>query len=185
LQALDLDPRFAELAADWLDWNQNADGVNGAEDAIYTGMIPPYRTANQPIVSVSEFAALQGMDKATLDTLRPHIIALPELTKINANTASGPVLQSLAPNIEPSDAEGLIADRENAPWEDTDLQDPNNPFTPYGADIANDLLRPDSQYFQLKVVVQIATVRITYYSLLYRGGNQDLIVPILRSFGTI
>ena len=39
--------------------------------------------------------------------------------------------------------------------------------------------------FQLKVVVQIATVRLTYYSVLYRDAQRGSVIPLVRSFGTI
>jgi len=113
LNALGLDPRFAGITADWLDANQDAEFPDGAEDSIYTGIIPPYRSANQLLTSVSELAALEGMDKATFDTLRPHIAALPGRTNINVNTATAAVLQSLDENMSPSDVEGLMLERES------------------------------------------------------------------------
>ena len=45
-------------------------------------------------------------------------------------------------------------------------------------------LEESTQYFQLKVVVRIDTVRITLVSLLQRGPRGD-VTPILRSFGTV
>ena len=107
LTALGLDPRFAGIAADWIDSNVDASFPDGAEDSIYTGMIPPYRTANQTLTSVSELAAIEGMDRATFRTLEPHITALPGRTGINANTATVAVLQSLDENMTLSDVEGL------------------------------------------------------------------------------
>ena len=87
--ALGLDPRIAGIAADWVDADQEAEFPDGAEDPIYTGFIPPYRTANQTLTTVSELAALEGIDKASLDILLPHVVALPGRTAINVNTASG------------------------------------------------------------------------------------------------
>ncbi|MDX1515804.1 MAG: type II secretion system minor pseudopilin GspK [Woeseiaceae bacterium] len=189
LIALDLDPRFAALAADWIDADDNV-GLpsipDGAEDAIYTGMIPPYLAANQELSSASELMALEGMDKATFDTLAPHIAALPkpasgEPTRINVNTATAAVLQSLDASISEADALRLIADREDGGF--ADFQNAFQSFvTP---DIVNRYLDEHSSYFQLKVVVQIATVRITYYSVLYRESGSGATVPILRSFGTV
>ncbi len=58
LAALGLEPRLAGIAADWIDSDVEAAFPDGAEDAIYTGRLPPYRTANQPLTSVSELAAI-------------------------------------------------------------------------------------------------------------------------------
>ena len=118
LLALGLDPRFAGIAADWIDADQDPGFPDGAEDSIYTGLVPPYRAANQIISSPSELAALEGMDKATLDVLLPHITALPGRTAINVNTATGPVLQSLDENLSVADVEGLLAQRQDTGFGD-------------------------------------------------------------------
>ena len=114
LIALEIDVRFAGIAADWIDSDQNAGFPDGAEDSIYTGIVPPYRTANQILSSTSELAAIEGIDKATLDTLLPHIVALPGRTRINVNTATGPVLQSLDEEMSVADVERLLAEREES-----------------------------------------------------------------------
>jgi general secretion pathway protein K len=179
LLALELDPRFAGITGDWIDANQDAQFPDGAEDSIYTGMTPPYRAANQLLSSASELAAIEGMDKATLDTLLPHIVALPGRTVINANTATFAVLQSLDERISFADAERLIAERAESGFSAiassfAGLMDPDD---------IGILLGETSEFFQLKVIVRVDTVRISYYSILERGGQGD-VTPILRSLGT-
>jgi len=178
LQVLEIDPRFAGVAADWIDGNREAGFPDGAEDAIYTGFIPAYRTANVPLSNVTELAALDGMDKQIFDILRPHIVALPGRTGINVNTASAAVLQSLDENLSTSDVEGLIAEREDGGFADV-----QNTFSTIVTPEILPSIEDTSSYFQLKVVVQIATVRITYFSTLQRGPRGG-VVPILRSLGT-
>lgn len=178
LNALGLDPRFAGITADWLDDDQDAEFPDGAEDSIYTGIQPPYRSANQLLTSVSELAALEGMDKATFDTLLPHIAALPGRTNINVNTATAAVLQSLDENMTSSDVEGLITERESGGF--TDIQ------TAFSSLVTPDVLNrlnDSTDYFQFRTVVRIDTVRITLYSLLLRGPTGD-VTPIVRSLGT-
>jgi len=178
LVALALDPRFAGIAADWLDANQDAEFPDGAEDSIYTGMTPPYRSANQTLTSVSELAALEGMDKETFDALAPHITALPGRTDINVNTATPAVLQSLDENMSVSAVEALISERENGGF--ADIQ------TAFSSLVEPDVLNSldeATNYFQLRVVVRIDTVRVTMYSVLLRGQSGD-VTPILRTFGT-
>jgi len=178
LIALELDPRFAGIAADWIDSNIEAAFPDGAEDPIYTGIIPPYRSANQSLTSASEFAALDGMTRESFNILRPHITALPGRTSININTATGPVLQSLDDNLSAADVERLLAERESAGF--ADIQSTfSSLVTP---DVLN-TLDESTNYFQLKVVVRIDTVRVTLYSVLQRGP-QGGVAPILRSLGT-
>jgi len=176
LAALGIDVRFAGMAADWVDANRDASFPDGAEDSIYTGIVPPYRAANQTLTSTSELAALEGMDKAIFDTLLPHIVALPGRTAINVNTATGPVLQSLDEEISVSDVESLISERQEAGFADID-----NTFAQWPE--LTGLITDTSDYFQLKVIVRVDTVRITHFSLLERGPQGD-VTPILRSLGT-
>jgi len=178
LLALELDPRFAGIAADWIDANREAAFPDGAEDAIYTGFIPAYRTPNLSITNATELAALEGMDKESFDVLTPHIVALPGRTGINVNTATAPVLQSLGENLSASDVESLIAERENGGF--ADMQ---NTFSTLVAPEILPQLEETTSYFQLRLVVQIATVRIIYFSTLQRGATGQ-VVPILRSLGT-
>lgn len=179
LIALELDPRFAGIAADWMDSNLDPEFPDGAEDPIYTGMIPPYRSPNRTITNVSELAALEGMDKVTFDRLEPHITALPGRTDVNVNTATGAVLQSLDENMSASDVESLLAERESGGF--SDIQ------TTFSSLVTPDVLNrleESTTYFQLKVVVRIDTVRVTLYSVLMRGPRGD-VTPIIRSLGTI
>jgi general secretion pathway protein K len=178
LEALDIDPRFAGIAADWIDRDLEASFPDGAEDSIYTGILPPYRSANQSLTSASELAALEGMDRQTFNILRPHITALPGRTNLNVNTATGALLQSLDDKLSGADVERLIAERESAGFADIQTAF-SSLVTP---DVLN-TLEDKSSYFQLKVVVRIDTVRVTLYSLLQRGP-QGSVTPILRSFGT-
>jgi len=121
---------------------------------------------------------MEGIDKASLDILLPHVTALPGRTGINVNTATGPVLQSLSENIAAADVERLLAERAEAGF--TDI---TNSFASLVEPELLNRLEESTSYFQLKVIVQIDTVRITYFSLLERGPRGD-VASILRSLGT-
>jgi general secretion pathway protein K len=181
LVVLEIDPRFAGLTADWIDADEDASFPDGAEDSIYTSLTPPYRTFNRPLVNVTELAALEGMDKASFDRLLPHITALPVRTSINVNTATPAVLLSLDANMDPNTVEDLLSQREESGFQDIKAS--------FGSFVTNeailDQLEGSSEYFQLKAVVQIDTVRVTYYSILLRAPNGGPVTTILRSLGTI
>ncbi len=178
LQSLGLDPEIAGLAIDWLDQDLEPSFPKGAEDSIYTSLVPAYRTANQRICNVTELGALQGMTAEQMALLSPHVTALPGRTAINVNTATPAVLQSLGENISVPDVERLLVDRENGGFVDV-----KTAFSTLVTPEVLNSLDTSTSYFQLKVVVRIGTVHFTLYSLLQRGpmGN---ITPILRSFGT-
>ena len=181
LVILDINPRFAGLAADWIDADQDAGFPDGAEDSIYTGLTPPYRALNRSLTNVTELAALEGMDRASMFVLLPHITALPRGTQINVNTATPVVLQSLDANLDASAIEGLLSQREEAGF--ADYAQTFSTLVTNPAMFAQ--ITETSSYFQLKAVVQIDTVRVTYYSVLSRSPNGGPVTTILRSLGTI
>ena len=179
LRVLELDSRIAGITADWIDANQDAGFPDGAEDAIYTGFTPPYRTYNQPLTNVSELAALEGMDKASYDRLRPHVTALPGRTSINVNTATAEVLRSLDDSLDEAAVERLMSLREEG-----GIQNIADTFSTLVSPEMFSLLTESSGFFRLKAVVQIDTVRVTYFSILQRSPN-GTVTTILRSLGTI
>jgi general secretion pathway protein K len=118
------------------------------------------------------------MDRVTFRILEPHIVALPGRTGINVNTATPAVLQSLDENMTLPDVEGLVQEREASGFSDIE--------TSFASLVTPDVLNrleDSTQYFRLKVVVRIDTVRITMYSVLQRAPT-GTVTPILRSFGT-
>jgi general secretion pathway protein K len=181
LAALALDPAIADATVDWLDPDQNETIPNGAEDPMYTGFVPAYRTADRPLSNITELAAVSGMDRISFEILLPHVTALPERTAINVNTASVQVLQSLGPNIDLSTAEGLVDVREGGGFADI-----SGTFAPLVApDLAQTGFSETSEYFQLKAVVQIDTVRVSLFTVFHRVSGSGEVTPILRSLGTI
>jgi general secretion pathway protein K len=178
LAGLGLDPRLAGITVDWLDADLDAAFPDGAEDPIYTSILPPYRTANQTLTSIGELQALDGMDKASFDLLAPHITALPGRPTINVNTATPAVLLSLDDNMSQASVEALLSEREDGGFADKE--------TAFSSLVQPDMLnRLDeaTNFFQLRIIVRIDTVRFTLYSVLERSP-QGSVTPILRSFGT-
>lgn len=181
LVALALDPAIADATVDWLDPDQDETIPSGAEDPLYTGFVPAYRTADRPISNITELAAVNGMDRGSFEILLPHVIALPGRTAVNVNTASVQVLQSLGPNIDLSTAEGLVEVREGGGFSDI-----SGTFAPLVApDLAQTGFSETSEFFQLKAVVQIDTVRVSLFTVFHRVSGSGEVTPILRSLGTI
>ena len=180
LSALGLEPRLAGATVEWLDPDQNETIPDGAEDPLYSGFTPAYRTADMPISNITELAAVDGMDRVSFEILLPHVIALPGRTPINVNTASVEVLQSLGPNIDLGTAEGLIQMRENGGFADY-----SGVFAPLASAELVPWISETSSYFQLKAVVQIDTVRVSLFTVLHRNESNGAVTPILRSLGTI
>lgn len=194
LQKLELEPKWASLLLDWIDVDDTADGVDGAEDGFYTGLSPPYRTANRAITSTSELMALPGFGAERYARLAPYVAALPVSARLNTCTASGLVLDTLAPGLNAfgQDPKQLAKNRAKGCF-------PDNPtvkaaITPLliGPDAATSaaaltatmaLLREDTNWFRATTRVSIGTTQLTLYSLLERndGGYSRV---VLRALGT-
>ena len=86
--------------------------------------------------------------------------------------------KSLDENLTIADVEGLIAERAESGF--TDLA---ATFTPLVTPDVLSQLSETSDFFRLKVIVRVDTVRITFYSMMERSVQGD-VTPILRSLGT-
>lgn len=91
-----------DALADWLD----ADGElrpQGAEDEVYLSRTPPYRTANQPLITSQELLQIQGFTPELVHRLQGLVAALPPDRTLNLYTAAPEVLNCLGEGL-PSDA---------------------------------------------------------------------------------
>ena len=120
LITLELPKQLAAAVVDWIDKDNQVNGQNGAEDETYLSRDPPYPTANQPLISVTELRIIEGFDHETVHTLSPFVTALPSRTAININTAPLEILMSLHPNISRSQAESLESARGTAGFKTVD-----------------------------------------------------------------
>jgi general secretion pathway protein K len=151
---------------DWIDADDQRSGTEGAEDQDYLSLDPPYRAANRPMTSPSELLLVRGMTKELYAALAPYVTALPTATAINVNTAPGPVLMSLATNINQSALQQFIQARKTEPMSNTGTL----PFLPTGAQSVP--TTTTSTYFEMQAQVFIGSGRLALYSVFYRptGG---------------
>src|SRR5690554_1647048 len=62
---------------DWIDSDDQTVSAYGAEDGQYLMADQPFRTANQPFVSITELRLIEGMTEEIYVALRPHVTAVP------------------------------------------------------------------------------------------------------------
>lgn len=120
LESLEITAPITEAIVDWLDADTDITFPDGAEDSEYMGRKVPYRTANAPMTSVSELLLVKGMTPQIYNAIAPYIIALPEYTDINVNTAKGPVLMALTPSLTEADVVTLMDLRKEKPFRTID-----------------------------------------------------------------
>jgi general secretion pathway protein K len=187
LEFLELEPKWAKIMADWIDSDNNPQFPDGAEDTVYTGLQPPYRTANMPITRTSEILALPEFGLDRYKKLEPYITALPAGTPINLCTASAELLDAI-----------VDGRREFTVARETMKQTRQQRCFPNKEEFEQSLsgdqkqqlndakaIDETSDYFLATIWVTLGTHRFTLYSLLYRTDGSNQVRPILRSYGTL
>jgi general secretion pathway protein K len=183
LTAVGLEPKWAGIARDWIDPDNQPGQPDGAEDSVYTMQNPPYRTGNWPMMSPTELMNMPGFGADRYRKIAPYVTALPSAnTKINICTAPSPVLESLADNLSGEySAQTLATGRQTGCF--PDVATLNRVLGQNAGQIANQFA-DTSQFFRLTTRVTLGTTEFTLYSLLYRGPGGK-VTPLLRSFGTL
>jgi len=186
LVSVGLEPKWAGIARDWIDADDLPGSPDGAEDAVYTAQIPPYRTGNWPMSSPSELMNLPGFGADRYRKIAPYVTALPTATAaINLCTAPALVLESLADNLngEYSGSPAVLLNgRKTGCF--PDIQTFTNIL---GQTVVAQLAgryAEKTSYFLLTTRITLGTTEFTLYSLLLRstGGK---VTPLLRTFGTL
>jgi general secretion pathway protein K len=183
LEMVGLEPKWAQLMADWIDTDSQPGFPDGAEDNFYTTQNPPYRTPNMLITSSTELLALPGFGRDRYLKIAPYVTALPQDALINICSASGFVLDAMIEGrVEfGSDPKKLATSRQSACF--PKLADYQASFgsDPSGWAKAQQKISTNSQYFRLTSIVSIGTAQFALYSLLLRDPSGS-VRPIQRSF---
>ncbi len=95
--------------------------LNGLLSAQQASNAPVGVAVQAPLLpqTVDQLAWL-GLSSNTIAQLRPYVTVLPEITKINLNTASDIVLRAAVVGLDAASAQQLLQKRSNKPWETLD-----------------------------------------------------------------
>ena len=173
LDVLKLDNTLGPALLDWIDADINATFPDGAEDDTYLLAEPPYRAANRPLVSISELRLVKGFTPEVIAVLGPHVVALPELTVINVNTATAEVLEALHAGLDSSGVGQLIADRGADGYDDIQTFLAHNALAGLQLDVAVDV---KSGWFRVLTDVSIGRGHASLESLMSR---KDSVIQVL------
>jgi len=180
LDALSLDQELATALLDWMDENIESRFPDGAEDDDYLNGEPAYRAANQNLVSISELRLVKGFDAAAVNKLTPHVAVIGTRTSINVNTATIPVLQSLADDLSATDAESITEDRAEEGF--TGLEEFLQHPALAGREVDQSMLTLDSSYFLLHGEIEIGNARTRIFSAIHRAEQGSEV--LIRTRGT-
>jgi general secretion pathway protein K len=197
LAYLEIEPKWAGYIVDWIDPDIVPQNPDGAEDSVYMGQSPPYRTPNMYITSASELLALPGFGRDRYKKLAPYVVALPIDAKLNICTAPGMVLDAFTPgrrefSLDPA---GLQKNRESAGACFPSLQVYQQSFASQpkplstqqkgtnnqGTGDSGVQFATNSSYFRLTSFVTIGSTEFNLYSLLYQDATGS-VRPLLRSY---
>jgi general secretion pathway protein K len=185
LEMSGLETKWAGYILDWIDGDITPSNPDGAEDSVYMGQTPPYRTANRYITSTSELLALPGFGRDRYLKLAPYVTALPydgSGTQVNICSAPDRVLNAYLGHVD-FDADSLAKNRADAPGCFPTRRDYDAAFggdTQLRAKV--DLkISEISSYFRLTSFITIGSAEFNLYSLLFQDGSGKA-RPIQRSF---
>lgn len=177
LGALELNPQIAEAIADWIDADQ-APTSGGAEDTYYLSQPLAYRTANAPMVDVTELRRIRGIDEEAYAKLAPLVVALPPDAPLNINTAAMEQLLSLDPRIT-RDVARRLGNEHGQTW--TSLQDFVKALNDLGIiiDASSPNLRGvgvKSTWFRSRAIIDLDGIPLTREALIVRDRQGPRVV---------
>jgi general secretion pathway protein K len=181
---------FTDAVADWLDSNQQPQGLDGAERDYYLSSAIPYLPADTTIADPSELrlVRLEMLEPAeknkALNRLLATVTALPfKKTTINPNTASKEVLKAL--RLTDTQITQMLDKRklQQAYKSKAEFQQ-DMAFATGKDDVLINSFDVTSQYFRLTGEVQINHARVFVNSLLLRDPKGTVRV-IMRQFDRV
>ncbi len=172
---------IATAVSNWM----TAGAINNAIDDYYAKAAPPYLAPHRLMASVSELRLVKGVTAELYAALAPYVTALPEVTPININNASVPVLMSLSPTLTLSAAQTIYAKTKQAPFptiqsfQQFDVIK-NNP-------VPANKITVNSNYFLVKSSVKVGQQEFVLYTLLQRTMDKGKPTETIRwqSKGTL
>ena len=186
LVSVGLEPKWAGIARDWIDADDQPGQPDGAEDSVYTSQTPPYRTGNWPMMSPSELMNMPGFGADRYRKIAPYVTALPTATaKINVCTAPAPVLESLRRQSERrifSDPELLANGRKSGCF--PDMHDIHQRDRSQGGGNNRKLVLGHEPCISGSLPASRLALRnspCTVFCIEAAGGK---VTPLLRTFGT-
>lgn len=177
LNQLSLPANRVNAILDWLDRDTQPRSAN-SEDVYFQSLEDDYRSADAPMSDASELYALNAFERKELAAILPEVIALPETTNINPNTASEAVLSSLHPQLN---AAQVIQVREKLPHGFASNQAFMAHAVTAGLDLSQVRIDVHSQYFLVSVAARYQDHTTYLQSVLHRDPQTGFIKTLSRN----
>jgi general secretion pathway protein K len=113
-----------------------------------------------------------GLSPLTIETLRPYVVLIPAVTRLNINTTSPVCLYATVPSIGLAQAQAIIARGRQAPYSDlsqaNDAWKPTPPATAWFVDKLHDV---KSRYFFVAGQLRFGDLTFAETALVQRDSN--------------
>ncbi|MDA8561621.1 type II secretion system minor pseudopilin GspK [Gammaproteobacteria bacterium] len=170
-----IDPTISETKAaeltiavhDWISPTSN----NNILNEYYNKQTPSYAAAHKLMSSVSELRLIKGFDSDLYNKIIPYITVLPELTKINVNTATPQVITTLSSTLTIDAANTIVNSRNQKPFESSAIFLQSEIAKNHN--ISDQKITTESSYFLIQTNVKIDNQKLTIYTLLHRALNNS------------
>lgn len=173
-----IDDNLTDAVVDWLDSDLDSTVPAGAEDGDYLNNAISSRAANRLMVSASELSIVKGFDNKKYKKISSYIVALPESTALNINTANAMQLSMLSNQVSLSEAEDIVKERDKSGYKS--VAEFMALDSVKGKNIHKNLVTINSSYYLLKARSIIGNIKSELYSILYRDDKGEIKV-LLRS----
>lgn len=155
-------------AFNWMNLYQpGEDEANNLD--YYLKQKPPYYPAHGLMQNSSEFRLLIGVNASLYRELQQYLVALPELTAININTATKPVLSTLSFGLNEEEVKVLLDARGKNGFKDLAQISP----LLQKFHIRPDQLTLESQYFLSVAHLNSQDLNLTSYAILKRKKDRS------------
>lgn len=185
LEQLAIPVELTDSLVDWLDEDSLPTGSSGAEDDFYLRQNPAYRCANRSLSTFSELRLVKGFSSDLLRQLAPYVTVLPSSARsLNVNFLSPGLLEAMVPGLSPNNALELLQRRPADGWESVEQFLDNPVFASASPEVRaglQQLLRVDSQYFELYTRIRFGKRERLQWSLLSRKDGQLKLIASERN----
>jgi general secretion pathway protein K len=174
LRSVGANPGLAEAVLDWIDPDAQV-RPGGAEDIEYLQREVPHRAGNQPFQSVEELRQIRGFEPLIVERLAPLLVALPEPTTINVNTATKIVLSAAIGDNADAAADQILNERQQNPFKEiANFQAKLPPSQAQG--LAAGTIGVKSGFFLVRIDVRTGRLTRRTQALLARPGSGPMTV---------
>jgi general secretion pathway protein K len=179
-EVLELDPQLIDPIIDWLDPDNNPQPF-GAEDEYYQSLPSPYPCKNGPLAALEELLLVKGMTKEIFYGQEEkkgliHYLTLYSDGKVNINTATVEILQSLSDKIDKVLAQAIIDYRQEKPFKEIKYDDIKS-LPGMTLEIFNDIKDQcdvKSSTFSLRAEGQMRDIKKVIYTVLKREEKKGI-----------